>query len=190
MKNFKSGFTIAETVICILLVFAVAIVCCSVEKSKKQGHSANATEVITKRGTQEKQPSATHKQVSDNEKPAAVKIITGAGRCDAAVKNFDQFGGLRETFYPEVYCTVLGTGAGKYEKQEHYICNKRTGKLVKLPNVYYVSSSGTASGGEIIDVEEMQVSVQKYHYTNIAGVYEKDGQLYKYSKNGKFTPYK
>jgi len=189
MKNFKSGFSITEIIICILLVSAVTIVCCNTGNPQKRKHLANATEVITKRGTTAKQPPVTHKQASDDTKPA-VKIITRAGQCDTAVKRFDKLGGLRETYYPDVYCTILGTGSGKYEKQEHYVCNKRTGKLVKLPDVYYVTSSGTTRDGKMIDVEEMQVSVQRYHYTNIAGVYEKSGQLYKYSQNGKFTPYR
>jgi len=116
-------------------------------------------------------------------------IITNDDKCSNAINSFKELGGLRKTYYPSVYCTNLGLGPGKYERQKHYICNRRTGELVELPGVYFITSGGNSLNG-LIDVEELQVSINGYNYTNISGVYEKSGIYYKYIGNGKFSTVK
>ena len=95
---------------------------------------------------------------------------------------------LRETYCPGVYCEKeTGFNSGRLI---HYVWDKNDQKMVELKGVYHIGSDGTVNHRSkySIDVnlqDEVQSYVQGYNFTNYDGIYEKDGEFFKFNKYNK-----
>ena len=107
---------------------------------------------------------------------------TSLNKDDALQKKIKEMG-LRETNAKGVYCEHHNPAMpkGDYSNQRHYVWNESTQQMEELPGIYYISAQGRDKNGSAINNATLQSKLQGYEFTEMEGVYSKNGKNYKYN---------